>query len=158
MRRCPSGVQLMYSVGERYRAEMNFVHHSSNAPTPFGQWAQALIFCAAKNFRSRRRDYQRWLSVYGVALTVANVCKAVVNGIERRLILFTAPATLQHRSTGLLALSIGWLIIRGQCVRLSCGVWPSQIILKTIIKMVQTAALLCTHCVRVGVCQCSPTV
>ena len=42
-----------------------------------------IIFCAAKNFRSGRRDCQRWPSIYGVALAVANVCKAVVNGIER---------------------------------------------------------------------------
>ena len=35
------------------------------------------IFCAAQNFRSGRRDHQRWPSVYGVALAVANLCIAV---------------------------------------------------------------------------------
>ena len=41
------------------------------------------IFCAAQIFRSGSRDYQRWPSVYGVVLAVANSCKAVVNGNER---------------------------------------------------------------------------
>ena len=40
------------------------------------------ILCSSK-LSERKGGYQRWASVYGVALAVANVCKAVVNGIER---------------------------------------------------------------------------
>ena len=38
------------------------------------------IFCAAQNFRSGRRDHQRWPSVYGVALTGGQL---LLNGGER---------------------------------------------------------------------------
>ena len=58
------------------------------------------IFCAAQNFRSGRRDHQRWPSVYGGALAVPNFCSTVVNGYERWWIFFTAPGTLQQRSGG----------------------------------------------------------
>ena len=36
------------------------------------------IFCAAQNFRSGRRDHQRWPSVYSGALVVPNFCSTVV--------------------------------------------------------------------------------
>jgi len=40
------------------------------------------VFCAAQNVWSVRRDHKRWPSVYGVSLTVANVCVAVTSGDE----------------------------------------------------------------------------
>jgi len=56
--------------------------------------ARNMLCC--QNFRSGRRDHKRWPSVYGISLTVANVCWTVTSGDE----LFSPPWTLQHRSFG----------------------------------------------------------
>ena len=68
-----SGAKLWLSV---VRPVVNFAgqKHSSSSP------GELAIFCAAQNVRSGRRDHKRWSSVYGVSLTVANVCWMVTSG------------------------------------------------------------------------------
>ena len=77
----PSVHELTSSGAKRWPGVVGTVVNVARAenalPSPLA------IFCAAQNFRSGRRDHQRWPRVYGVALAVANVCKAVVNSIER---------------------------------------------------------------------------
>ena len=65
---------------------------------------------------------------------VCGVCKAVVNGIEQWWILFTAPATLKHRSAG----ETGLLNTQQFCP-IGQNIW----------KMDATSTIMATHCLPI---------